>query len=259
MIFYKYHGTGNDFVLVDNRKGDITITTEQVQKMCERHFGIGADGLILVETDPEVDFSMIYYNSDGNVSSMCGNGGRCVVKFARLMGIISENSTLFRAADGIHTAKILKDGNIALQMNVSNDHELYGQAYILNTGSPHYVRFRFGIDRLNMIKEGRNVRNSPKFKREGINVNIVEEMPDRLQIRTYERGVENETLSCGTGVVAAAVSWYFKERKKNNEIVHVETKGGNVAVELHGNEHGKIETAWLIGPAREVFIGEVDI
>jgi len=259
MIFYKYHGTGNDFILLDNRDDLFPKDAALVRSLCTRHFGIGADGLILLENDDETDFYMRYFNSDGRESTMCGNGGRCLVLFAKHIGVISKEETVFRAKDGLHYAKILDKTNVALKMNFSDDLELHGQAYILDTGSPHYVRFMYNVDQMNMFKEGRMVRNSARFKKEGINVNFVEEMEDGLKMRTYERGVEAETLSCGTGVTAAAISWYHKERKQGNKLVNVQAPGGKLKVQLEANEDGELEHVWLIGPAREVFIGEIDI
>ncbi|MBX2846374.1 MAG: diaminopimelate epimerase [Saprospiraceae bacterium] len=259
MIFYKYHGSGNDFIIIDNREGLFPKDDSLVRSMCTRHFGIGADGLILLENDEESDFYMRYYNSDGSESTMCGNGGRCVVLFARQICVTSKDETVFRAADGLHYAKLLLNGQVALKMNFSEEYELYGQAYILDTGSPHYVRFMHNIAQLDMRREGRMVRNSARFKKDGINVNFVEEESTGLKMRTYERGVEDETLSCGTGVTAAAISWYHKEHKQENELVSVHTSGGQLKVQLESNGAGQIEHVWLIGPAQEVFIGEIDV
>jgi len=259
MIFYKYHGTGNDFVLIDNRVSKWAPTEEQVKKICSRHFGVGADGLLIIEDSSEADFNMLYYNADGRKSSMCGNGGRCAVKYAKQVGIVSKTDVSLLAADGLHFAKILENGHVALKMNFSPDHELRGQAYILDTGSPHYVRFKYNLDSMNMIQEGRMVRNSAQYKTDGINVNFVEETIDGLKIRTYERGVEDETLSCGTGVTAAAIAWFFKERKRDNQLIKVHTLGGQLHVQIEVDDNKEIEHVWLVGPAKEVFIGEIEI
>ncbi len=260
MIFYKYHGTGNDFILIDNRAQSVVLNNEQISFLCKRHFGIGADGLILLENHEESDFFMRYYNKDGSTGTMCGNGGRCAVLFARQIGIISEDETKFHAADGLHTATIMPEGTIALKMNVNPDYQLNGKAYILDTGSPHYVRFTYNLDEMNVRKEGRIVRNSAQYKEKGINVNFVEEERDGIFVRTYERGVENETLSCGTGVTAAALAKFHKERMKTSSVINVRTLGGKlqVQIEVKGDE-GEIERVWLIGPAKQVYIGEVNI
>ena len=258
MIFYKYHGTGNDFILVDNREQDKQLSRQFIAHLCKRNFGIGADGLILLENHDQGDFYMRYYNSDGNLSTMCGNGARCCVLFAQHIGVLTNDETNFYAADGLHYAKLLENNVIALEMNVNPQVEINGKAYIIDTGSPHYVRFVYNIDSINVKREGRIVRNSAQFKENGINVNFVEETNAGLFVRTYERGVENETLSCGTGVTAAAIAQFKKLRNKGNQIVPVQTLGGKLQIQIEA-EGSNIEKIWLIGPAQEVFIGEVDI
>jgi len=260
MIFYKYHGTGNDFILIDNREQKYNLSKQQINFLCAQHFGIGADGLIMLEPHPKSDFYMSYYNSDGRSSSMCGNGGRCAVLFAKQLGVFEGDSCVFHAADGIHHANVIEGEQIALKMNVNHDYEINGTAYILDTGSPHYVRFKYNLEEIDMNKEGKVVRNSALYKKQGgINVNFVEETSKGIFVRTYERGVEAETLSCGTGVTAACLAYFYKERKTKSSVIHVETLGGNLKVQIEIDENNQIHSVWLIGPAQEVFIGEIEI
>jgi len=255
--FFKYQGTGNDFVILDNRKGEISLSKEQVNFLCDRRFGIGADGLMLLNTRGGYDFEMKYYNADGGESTMCGNGGRCLVKFAADCGIL-RSEYRFIAIDGEHLASIETNGSVALKMNdvkkVAYDHG----NYILNTGSPHYVDLVEDVMHLNVVDRGRQVRYNDTFRKEGINVNFVQqtEEPDRIIVRTYERGVEDETWSCGTGVTAAALVCYHNENGYNR--VEVKTKGGNLSVEFDRIED-HYQNIWLIGPAIKVFEGDIDI
>ena len=205
--FYKYHGTGNDFILIDNRKKEINLDTHQIAMLCDRHFGIGADGLMMLENAAGYDFRMVYYNSDGNESTMCGNGGRCITAFAHKLGLI-ENHASFVAIDGVHHAKINADKNISLDMIDVTNIEHYEDHLILNTGSPHYITWVKDTDKVDVFYEGRKIRNHERFQPKGININFVQRLNDGIKVRTYERGVENETLSCGTGVTAAAAKRY---------------------------------------------------
>jgi diaminopimelate epimerase len=256
--FYKYQGTGNDFVILDNRdKSYDGLTRQQVAFLCDRRFGIGGDGLMLLNLHPDYDFEMIYYNSDGRESSMCGNGGRCLTKFASDIGII-QSSYNFIAVDGAHEASLNTDGTVSLKMNDVDDVRYDRGNFILNTGSPHFVTMAADIMHLDIVKKGRDIRNNNEFKKEGINVNFVEQTdePDRIIVRTYERGVENETLSCGTGVVAAALVCHHNDNGFNR--VEVQTKGGMLSV-----EYDKIDEAfrnvWLNGPAVKVFEGVLKV
>ena len=203
--FFKYQGTGNDFVMIDNRKntfpkGEVGL----IAKLCDRRFGIGADGVILIENDKDSDFEMIYYNPDGS-QSLCGNGSRCAVMFANHLGIIEEK-TKFLAVDGVHEAYI-QDGRVYLSMHDVGSFEQIGEDYLIDTGSPHYIKYVKDLDQKDMIKEGQAIRYSDRFKEEGINVNLIQENEQGLSIRTYERGVEGETHSCGTGCTAAALAY----------------------------------------------------
>lgn len=254
--FYKYQGTGNDFVIMDNRDGKIILTTEQVKHICDRRFGIGADGLMLLNSLDGYDFEMKYYNADGRESSMCGNGGRCLTKFAYDMGI-HKPSYLFLAVDGEHEAEINEHGWIRLKMkDVKGIHHHHGDN-VLDTGSPHYVKSVEQIMELNVFEEGRSIRNGKDFIAKGINVNFVEQDDKHIIVRTYERGVEDETYSCGTGVTAAALVFAHNENGFNH--IDVKTKGGNLAVEFTKLNEQEFKDIWLCGPAEFVFKGTINL
>ncbi|HEV7333521.1 MAG TPA: diaminopimelate epimerase [Flavisolibacter sp.] len=255
--FFKYQGTGNDFVILDNRNGQIHLTRDQVAFLCDRRFGIGADGLMLLNSHPDYDFEMKYYNADGGESTMCGNGGRCLVKFAADSGI-DRAEYRFIAIDGEHLARIDDKGNVALKMNDVSAVQNEQDHFILNTGSPHYVDLVQDVMKLDVVKKGREVRYSDKFSKEGINVNFVEKTatPGDIIVRTYERGVEDETFSCGTGVTAAALVYQPNQEGLNK--VNVQTKGGNLRVEFEKTENG-FQNIWLIGPAVKVYTGNVEV
>jgi diaminopimelate epimerase len=256
--FYKYHGTGNDFILLDNRQNIYdSITPRQVNFLCHRRFGIGADGLMMLNDKANFDFEMIYFNSDGNTSSMCGNGGRCIVKFAHMLGT-KKTKYNFYAIDGAHEAEIDLNGDVRLKMKDVNDVEYSYTHYVLNTGSPHYVKSVPDVSRIDVAVEGREIRNSKEFVKEGINVNFVETISDdTIYVRTYERGVEDETYSCGTGVTAAALISAHNDKGFNR--VEVETKGGKLSVEFEKISEKEFENIWLSGPAEMVFKGEVTV
>ncbi len=254
--FYKYQGTGNDFIIIDDRDARFSLLSQsQISFLCDRRFGIGADGLILLQQEKNFDFKMKYFNADGNESTMCGNGGRCIVKFAHDLKIVSEK-TSFIAIDGPHDAEV-KNDLVRLKMKDVSEVKQIDGYFILNTGSPHYVTFVDDTNEINVFFEGKKIRNSEPFKKEGINVNFVEKTDNGIVVRTYERGVENETFSCGTGVVASAVINSISENKNEN-LVAVKTLGGNLSVELSKNENG-FNNIWLIGPAEYVFKGEIEI
>jgi diaminopimelate epimerase len=253
--FHKYQGAGNDFVLIDGRTDDFKALDRQlVSALCDRRFGIGADGLMVLLSHNDYDFEMVYYNADGKLGSMCGNGGRCIVAFAKSLGII-DSETNFLAVDGPHYAKISAAGNwVDLQMinvkHITKD----GNAYVLNTGSPHYVEEVINLKEMDVFTEGRNIRNNETYKAEGINVNFVEDKRDHLFVRTFERGVEDETFACGTGVTAVALS----RAKHLHQTGHIETAikvlGGdiNIKFDYDGQDFTNI---FLCGPAEKVFEG----
>jgi len=255
--FYKYQGTGNDFVILDNRNGQFNrISNSTVERLCHRHLGIGADGLMLMNKAEGYDFEMVYYNADGNPGSMCGNGGRCMVSFANDMGI-HQFTYRFRATDGDHEAEL--DGpNVRLKMNDVRMVEIHNTYMVLNTGSPHFVRFVNDVENVDVVETGREIRNSKKFVPEGINVDFVETMEDdSIYVRTYERGVEDETLSCGTGVTAAALVSAHNPLGFNQ--VFVRTPGGRLSVEFNKISETEFENIWLCGPANLVFKGEIEM
>ncbi|MGB8193039.1 MAG: diaminopimelate epimerase [Chitinophagaceae bacterium] len=256
--FHKYQGTGNDFVILDNRDGAYNeLNKAQVEFLCNRRFGIGADGLMLLNLKPGYDFEMIYYNSDGKPSSMCGNGGRCLVKFAWNLGI---HRPLYRflAIDGDHEAEIDDDGTVSLKMkDVQGIREYHGD-FVLDTGSPHYVKMVNDVMDFDVYHKGSDIRNSNNFSKEGINVNFVEQSgDDEIIVRTYERGVEDETLSCGTGVTASALVCYHNENGFNNVVVR--TRGGNLTVEYNRVDDETYTDIWLCGPADKVFEGTISV
>ncbi|MCW5906917.1 MAG: diaminopimelate epimerase [Chitinophagales bacterium] len=256
--FHKYQGTGNDFVMIDNRGGSLTRQhTELVKKLCDRRFGIGADGLILLQDVSGYDFEMVYFNSDGNESTMCGNGGRCLIKFANHLGVILDTCR-FLAIDGPHDGEVLPDGTVSLKMKDVEEIENIHNDFVLNTGSPHYVSFVNGVQQLDVFNEARKIRYSPRFEKEGINVNFVEKLSDReIFVRTYERGVEAETLSCGTGVVASSLAFAATNGQLLKH-VYVNTPGGNLEVTFENNGRS-YKNIYLKGPAERVFEGELEV
>ncbi|MFD2823914.1 diaminopimelate epimerase [Lacinutrix iliipiscaria] len=251
--FYKYQGTGNDFVMIDNRLGFFNKSdVKRISFLCDRRLGIGADGLILLENHDTADFKMVYFNADGNESSMCGNGGRCITAFAKYLGIIKDKA-IFEAIDGLHKA-IIEDDIIKLHMQNVDVVEKYSTHVFLNTGSPHHVQLESHLKDLDIKTEGSKIRFGAPYNKAGTNVNFVSKQSDDIfAVRTYERGVEDETLSCGTGVTAVALAMhYIGETEKN--LISLETPGGLLKVSFHKNEEG-YENIWLIGPAVQVFKG----
>jgi diaminopimelate epimerase len=262
--FYKYQGAGNDFVLVDNRQNVLiqqSTPTETIELLCHRRFGVGADGLMLLQNHPNYDFEMVYYNSDGKTSSMCGNGGRCIVAFAHKLGII-EDKTTFLAVDGEHDAFVFEDGNrIKLKMNDVKDIEQADGFYYLNTGSPHYVEFVPELENFDVFGKGREIRYNDRFRSVGTNVNFVEYndlSTNQIRLRTYERGVEDETLACGTGTVASAISAAIRSGYKYNEFA-AQVQGGDLKVYFELTPEKYFQNVWLEGPATFVFEGDMDI
>lgn len=260
LSFYKYQGTGNDFILIDNRLQHFSKEASIIEKLCDRRFGIGADGLICLETssDPNYDFRMVYFNADGFEGSMCGNGGRCLVRFAHDLGII-QDSTTFLAVDGPHEAQVTAD-NIHLKMSDVTNVEQFEHYDFLNTGSPHYVAIKNDLSNVDVTGEGSMIRYSPEWvEKGGTNVNFMEVLaPNHLYVRTYERGVEDETYSCGTGVTACAISSFF--RLNWTSPIAVKTKGGDLQISFQSNESkNTFSHIYLIGPAQRVFVGQIEV
>ncbi len=256
--FYKYQGTGNDFVMIDNRAGIFPKeNTELVAHLCDRRFGIGADGLILLDTDSETDFRMVYYNSDGNLSSMCGNGGRCLVAFAKKLNII-QNETTFIASDGLHYATVSEENIVSLQMIDVTEIKNTSEYSFLNTGSPHHVQLVADLENYNVKENGAIIRYGDLYGKEGSNVNFVKKINDStFSLRTYERGVEGETLACGTGATAVAIAMNATGQTNLNAI-NLNVEGGKLAVSFD-IENGKYTNVFLKGPAEFVYKGTIEI
>jgi diaminopimelate epimerase len=252
--FYKYEGTGNDFVLIDNRNLDFPKNNlKLIEQFCNRRFGIGGDGLILLENDSASDFKMVYYNSDGNQSSMCGNGGRCLVAYAKKIGVIQNNAT-FMAMDGLHHAIIDSNSLVSLQMIAVTEIKINLDYVFLNTGSPHHVVLVDNLSNFDVKKEGAKIRHSSLYGKEGCNVNFVTQITEnKFAIRTYERGVEDETLSCGTGATAVAIAMHALRKTTHNNIV-INVEGGMLEVTFT-IENGVYNEVLLKGPATFVFEG----
>lgn len=252
--FYKYQGTGNDFVILDNRDSGLSLTREQIEKICHRRFGIGADGLMLLESSEGYDFAMKYYNADGKEGTMCGNGGRCLTQFAHHLGLVQDKCR-FIAIDGPHDAEVMSDGTIALHMSDVAKVEQRGEDFVLNTGSPHYVKKMEQLRDLDVFAHGRSIRYNAEFTAQGININFIEPGPEAIFVRTYERGVEDETYSCGTGVTAVAL--VSGPQTEGRHRVEIDTLGGHLSVTYTRNSAG-YEDIWLQGPAVKVFEGDIN-
>jgi diaminopimelate epimerase len=255
--FYKYQGTGNDFILIDNRLKTFPKDTELIKKLCDRRFGVGADGLILLENDANLDFKMVYYNSDGNESSMCGNGARCLVAFAKKLAIF-ETETTFTAVDGLHYAAINADKTVSLQMKNVNEIAVKDNYVFINTGSPHHVEMVENLKSYDVKAAGSAIRHSDLYGQLGSNVNFVEQINhDTFAVRTYERGVEDETLSCGTGVTAVAIA-VFVTGKTTSKALNLNVEGGSLKVKFHA-DNNNFTSVFLVGPATFVFSGTIQI
>jgi diaminopimelate epimerase len=255
--FFKYHGTGNDFIILDARTENFNLSEAQIRLLCHRRFGIGADGLMMYKNRQGYDFEMTYFNADGRDGSMCGNGGRCIVRFAHATGLHKEFYH-FIAADGEHEAEIDLNGLIRLKMNDVDKVQYDGTDYVLNTGSPHLVKFVNDLEDYKVTEEGKEIRYNEEFKAEGINVNFVENINDHtIFVRTYERGVEAETWSCGTGVTASALVAAHNETGFNQ--VDVQTLGGKLSVEYERLGDSMYKNIWLCGPAQFVYEGKIKI
>ena len=257
--FDKYQGAGNDFILLDDREGNYTnLTMEQRKSLCNRNMGIGADGLILIVNSTEADFEMRYFNSDGNLSTLCGNGGRCAVAFAHHKKMIGEE-TRFMAIDGIHRAQLVSSDLVRLEMQEVHSFTSYDAAVVTDTGSPHYVQLVKEAATIDVQKEGAAIRYSKDFAPEGINVNFVEKKSEqRFVIRTYERGVENETLACGTGAVAAALVLHFLGETGGATEVELQASGGVLNVDFQLNQR-TYQNVHLQGPATFIFSGTINL
>ena len=255
--FHKYQGAGNDFILIDHRTADLkNIDNNLVKQYCDRRFGIGADGLMFLLNHDNFDFEMVYYNADGHLGSMCGNGGRCIVAFAKHLGIIDSEAN-FLAVDGPHYAKISESGNwVDLQMINVNHIDKDGNAYVLNTGSPHYVEEVVNLKEMDVFTAGKNIRNNETYKENGINVNFVEDKGDHLFVRTFERGVEDETYACGTGVTAVALSMAKHLHQTGHIETAVEVLGGKINIKFDYDGE-KFTNIFLCGPAEKVFEGKL--
>ncbi|MEL6606759.1 MAG: diaminopimelate epimerase [Bacteroidota bacterium] len=255
LTFYKYQGTGNDFIIVDDRQKELgNHSNEFVQKLCDRRLGIGADGFIVLRDHEEHDFEMIYHNADGS-QSLCGNGSRCVVHLAQQLGMIDQEA-YFLTTDGTHQAHI-QNGLIHVKMHdVTEVRELL-EGYWLDTGSPHYVTWVKGLDSMDVYQQGQKIRNSGPFQKEGVNVNFVQRKDDRtLAMRTYERGVEGETLSCGTGATAVAL---VASLEGSTSPVTIDARGGQLQVSFTKDSEQHFQNIYLIGPAQQVYQGTIDI
>jgi diaminopimelate epimerase len=258
--FYKYQATGNDFVILDNREGKFSFSKEQIEKICDRRFGVGADGLMLIEKHHSLNFNLEYYNSDGS-QSLCGNGSRAAVLFASRLGLVNGHAN-FHAYDGPHDAAMLPNGNISIKMGDVREVKSIGEDLFIHTGSPHYIRFVKNLKDYPVFDEGKKIRYGDAYKPGGTNVNFVEIVDDKtIFVRTYERGVENETLSCGTGVTAAALAASLKNLSSP---VHIKTLGGDLAVSFKsaassGGQSVMFTDIFLIGPAKMVFEGDLEL
>lgn len=254
--FSKYQGTGNDFVMIDNMSGNFdSLTVDQIRFLCNRRLGIGADGLITISKDKSADFYVDYFNADGS-RSFCGNGARCATAFAKKIGLI-QSVAQFNALDGIHNSEIDDSDIVRLEMLDVAKIDQLGADFFVETGSPHYVHFKSENDS-DIVTFGKSIRYSERYKKEGVNVNyLTEKSKSKIQVETYERGVEDETLSCGTGVTACGLIQLSKYPELNR--VEVETKGGPLSVEASSNGHGGFNKIWLVGPATAVFHGTIEI
>lgn len=260
ITFYKYQGTGNDFIMVDNRNLALPRhNTELYRMLCHRRFGIGADGFIMVQNKEGYDFEMVYFNSDGNESSMCGNGGRCITMFAHQLGIIGKKAR-FLAVDGPHDAEIFDNGWVSLKMKDVASVEQLGDDYFLDTGSPHYVRFvREELGDFPLIETAKHIRYNDRFAAQGTNVNIVHHNNGVLDVRTYERGVEDETYSCGTGVTAVALAAHANEKEGAQIVQPINTPGGKLQIMFDKTGPRSYQNIWLQGPAQFVYSGTITV
>lgn len=254
--FQKYQGAGNDFIIIDNRDLLYDIPTSIVSQLCNRKFGIGADGLMLLENYPGYDFRMRYFNADGHEASLCGNGSRCIINFAHQLGLFTQK-TRFMAVDGEHDGEITPTG-VRVKMRDVTQVIINKDYFFLNTGSPHYVKIVGDAFQTDVFQEGKNIRYAPAFGPEGTNVNFITPTPEYIKVATYERGVEDETLACGTGCVASALAVAIMN-KDNCNTYPIQTKGGKLLVSFERTTTNTFTNVWLEGPAQKVFTGEIEI
>lgn len=257
--FFKYQGAGNDFVIIDQREQTYIneLQKDLIHFLCDRRFGVGGDGLMFIETSDKADFKMNYFNADGRQSTMCGNGGRCIVSLAHHLGIVGEHC-VFDAIDGLHEASMLGGQEVALKMIDVDSVSKEDEDYVLDTGSPHFIRIGPSLNELDLTTAAREIRYSARYKDEGINVNFIEPVDNGIAIRTYERGVEDETLACGTGVTAAAIAWAMKNEHFGKQSYKVQAAGGALSVTFE-RQNDSFTEVWLTGPATLVFHGEIDL
>ncbi len=259
--FDKYQGTGNDFIIINGIKQPhaLELHRDQIARLCDRHFGIGADGLMILTQDEGTDFLMSYYNADGRESTMCGNGGRCLSAFAYQEGVCDAES-IFQAIDGIHKVRITEGPYVELEMKDVTAIDRDGDAFVIDTGSPHYVVFVEDYEALDIVSFGKSIRYAERYAEQGINVNVASLIGDTLHVKTYERGVEDETYSCGTGVTASAIaaSLYYPRLADTRE-VSIVSKGGGLSVKFSRETDGTYKRVWLCGPATKVFSGSIDV
>ena len=257
--FLKYHGAGNDFILIDNRFQKYSLKNYQIKFLCHRKYGIGSDGLIFLNHSDDFDFEMIYHNSDGNQSSMCGNGGRCIVGFAKHLNII-DSKAKFLAIDGIHEARIHKSSRISLSMSNINSIKNNNKFVFIDSGSPHHIIQVNDIDKIDVFKMGLKVRSLKKYQPKGVNVNFIEKVSSNIfKIRTYERGVENETLACGTGAVASAIAMHYNGETKQNKIL-IKTLGGDLGIKFeYDSNKSSYHRIFLEGDINLVYEGDIEL
>ncbi len=255
--FSKYNGAGNDFIVIDDRKNNIEINPWLIEKLCNRNFGIGGDGLILIKESKSTDFEILHYTSDGNLGSLCGNGSRCAISFAYKNKIIGKK-TRFDAFDGIHNAEIINDNLVKMEMKINSDIIENEYGTWLDTGSPHLVIEKDNTDELDVNLLASSIRYNEYYKKEGVNVNFIEKVSNEtFKIRTYERGVENETLACGTGSTASAICMNYLGKTQSNNIT-MKCRGGDLKVEFISNDN-LFSNISITGPAKFVFEGQIDI
>ena len=257
LMFQKYQGTGNDFVMIHNINWEISLSANDIQKICHRRYGVGADGLIFIGPHHELDFEMRYFNADGS-RSFCGNGARCAVKFAQSLGYFTDHC-VFNAIDGEHIASVLTNAFIRLKMSDVKSYEVNKEKdFIIDTGSPHYIRFVEDLDSYDIVGFGKEIRYSSTYEEQGINVNLAVVQDKQIKMLTYERGVEDETFSCGTGATAVGLAHRKKMNLKGEIETKIQVKGGDLMVSSNESSQGFFDV-FLIGPAVKVFDGSIDI